>query len=378
MIIGIDVSSTAYGTGVSNYTLNLVRHLLKNDHQNSYKLFFSSMRLPLPKDISDLNKYKNVEIVYLHLPQSLLAFIWNKLHILPIELFIGKCDLFHCSDWTQPPTLNAKSITTIHDLAPFINPSWLHPKIVSTHRDKMYWAQKECDSFICVSENTKKDLLKIFPRINSQKCRVVYEAAEDKYGLFLKLSPESQDRKKAAIEKQYGLKKFILSQGTREPRKNLTRLIEAFNLYHQKHPRSPVELAITGKYGWGKDVLHLKNPCIKILGYIPEKDMVALHAAALFLAYPSLYEGFGLPVIKSMKVGVPVLTSNISSMPEIVGKSGLLVNPRSVENIYLGINKLLSSAVLRKQLSESAKSTASRFSWDQTALQTLEIYSKLK
>ena len=141
---------------------------------------------------------------------------------------------------------------------------------------------------------------------------------------------------------------------------------------------SPVELAITGKYGWGKDVLHLKKPCIKILGYIPEKDMVALHASALFLAYPSLYEGFGLPVIKSMKVGVPVLTSNISSMPEIVGKSGLLVNPRSIDSIFQGINKLLSSASLRKQLSENARAAAAKFSWDLTAIKTLEIYSKLK
>ena len=378
MIIGIDVSSTAYGTGVSNYTLNLVRHLLKNDRQNIYKLFFSSLRLPLPKDISALSRYKNVKIYYLHLPQSFLAFLWNKLHIIPIEAFIGKCDVFHTSDWTQPPTLKAKAITTVHDLAPFINPTWLHPKIVTTHRQKMSWAQKKCHSFICVSENTKKDLLKIFPRISPQKCHVIYEAAEDKYGLFLKQSPENQARKKAAIEKQYGLKKFILSQGTREPRKNLTRLIQAFNLYRQKHPRSPVELAITGKYGWGKDVIHLKNPSIKILGYIPEKDMVALHASALFLAYPSLYEGFGLPLVKSMKVGIPVLTSNISSMPEIVGKSGLLVNPRSTQSIYEGIYKLLSSASLRKQLSSSARVTASKFSWDETAIKTLDIYSKIK
>lgn len=378
MIIGIDVSSTAYGTGVSNYTLNLVRHLLKNDRQNSYKLFFSSLRLPLPKDISALVRYKNVKIYYFHFPQSFLAFLWNKLHIIPIEAFIGKCDIFHTSDWTQPPTLKAKSITTVHDLAPFISPIWLHSKIVTTHKQKMYWAQKQCHSFICVSENTKKDLLRIFPRISPLKCQVVYEAAEDKYDHFLKQSPQYQARKKTAIEKQYGLKKFILSQGTREPRKNLTRLIQAFNLYHQKHPRSPVELAITGKYGWGKDVIHLKNPCIKILGYIPEKDMVALHASALFLAYPSLYEGFGLPVIKSMKVGVPVLTSNLSSMPEIVGKSGILVNPRSVQSIYQGIFKLLSSASLRKQLSSSGKLAASKFSWDETAIKTLDIYSKIR
>lgn len=377
-IIGIDVSSTAYGTGVSNYTLNLVRHLLKNDRQNTYKLFFSSLRLPLPKEISELSKrYKNVSIHSYRLPLTLLAFLWNKLHILPIELFIGKCDIFHTSDWTQPPTIHAKTMATIHDLTPFLSPQWLHSKIVSTHYQKMYWATKKCRHFICVSENTKTDLLKIFPKISPQSCSVIYEAAEDKYSQFLKLSPEIQKQKKDNIEKQYGLKKYILSQGTREPRKNLPKLIAAFNLYQQKYPNSKVELAITGKYGWGKDVLHLKNHRIKILGYIPEKDMVALHATAIFLAYPSLYEGFGLPLIKSMKVGVPVLTSNTSSMPEVVGKSGILVDPSSVDSIYQGLQKLLSSATLRKQLSVKARQTASKFSWDQTALNTLDIYSKL-
>ena len=377
MIIGIDISSTAYGTGVSNYTLNLVRHLLKNDRQHQYKLFFSSLRLPLPKEISQLLKYKNVRLYHYRLPLTFLAYLWNILHLVPIECFIGKCDLFHTSDWTQPPAFKAKTITTVHDLTPFLYPQWLHTKIVSTHHHKMYWAVKKCRHFICVSENSKKDLLKIFPKINPQNCSVVYEAAEDKYGLFLKLSKQDQDRKKIAIEKQYGLKRYILSQGTREPRKNLPRLIEAFNKYRQKYPKSKVELAITGKYGWGKDVLHLKNPYIKILGYIPEKDMVALHASALFLAYPSLYEGFGLPLIKSMKLGVPVLSSNTSSMPEVVGNAGILIKPTSVNEIYQGIEKLLSSSTLRKQLSQKAIQNAAKFSWDQTATNTLDIYCKL-
>lgn len=378
-IIGIDVSSTAYGTGVSNYTINLVRHLLKNDHQNTYKLFFSSFRLPIPPEILQLTKkYKNVYLFHFRIPLTILSFLWNRLHILPIELFIGDCDIFHTSDWTQPPTIKAKTITTVHDLTPFLNPQWLHSKIVSTHRQKMYWAVRKCRYFICVSKNTQTDLLKIFPKINPQRCSVVYEAAEDKYGEFLKLSPEIQKRKKSLIEKQYDLKKFILSQGTREPRKNLIRLIAAFNQYHLNFPKSKVELAITGKYGWGKDIIHLKNPFIKILGYIPEKDMVALHASALFLAYPSLYEGFGLPLIKSMKVGVPVLSSDVSSIPEIVGKSGILVDPYSVTKIYNGLQKLLSSASLRKNLTLKAIQNASKFSWDQTALNTLDIYSKLQ
>jgi len=377
-IIGIDVSSTAYGTGVSNYTLNLVRHLLKNDRQNTYKLFFSSLRLPLPKEIIEFSRrYKNVSLYSCKLPLSFLSFLWNKLHIFPIELFIGKCDIFHTSDWTQPPSIKAKTLTTVHDLTPFLYPKWLHKKIVTTHHQKMYWASRKCQHFICVSENTKNDLLKIFPKINPSKCSVIYEAAEDKYGEFLKLSKEKQAQKISSIEKQYGLNKYILSQGTREPRKNLPNLIAAFNLYRQKYPKSKVELAITGKYGWGKDVLHLKNPFIKILGYIPEKDMVGLHAKALFLAYPSLYEGFGLPLIKSMKLGVPVLSSNTSSMPEVVGNSGVLVEPNSVNSIYQGILKLLSSSSFRHQLSQKSIKNASKFSWDITAVKTIDLYKQL-
>jgi len=376
MIIGIDVSSVAYGTGVSNYTLNLLRHLLKIDRQNTYKLFFSLLRQPLPKELSELSHYSNVHIYHYRLPPTLLAFLWNRLHLLPIELFIGNCDVFHCSDWTQPPTLRAKTITTIHDLTPFINPQWLDPKIVSTHQNKMSWAIKECAHFICVSQNTKSDLLKIFPTIKTQNCSVIYEAAEDKYGQFLKLSSKVQNQKKATIEKQYGLKKFILSQGTREPRKNLNRLISAFTLYRKKYPKSKVELAITGKYGWGKDVLYLKSPYIKILGYIPEKDMVSLHASALFLAYPSLYEGFGLPIVKSLKVAVPVLSSQSSSLPEVVGQAGILVDPNSTKSIFKAIEKLLNSTTFRKRLSQKALKQSKKFSWDIAAKETLNIYQK--
>ena len=377
MIIGIDVSTVNYQTGVSNYTLNLVRNLINLDKTNHYKLFYSSLRLPIPKELQELKLKPNVTIYCFRLPPTILQILWNQLRLFPIELFIGKCDIFHTSDWTQPPTLKAKTITTIHDLTSFLYPEWLHERIVSTQKNKMYWAAKECHHFICVSENTKNDVIKTFPNIDINKCSVVYEAAEDKYSQFLKQKKSLQENKKIAIEKQYGLKKYILAQGTREPRKNLPRLIEAFNRYRQKFPKSKIELAIAGKYGWGNDILHLKNHAVKILGYIPEKDMVALHASALFLAYPSLYEGFGLPVIKSMKVGVPVLTSNTSSMPEIIGTSGITVDPYSVDSIYSALSKLISDSALRKRLSKKALETSVRFSLDETAKNTLKIYNYL-
>lgn len=374
MIIGIDVSSVSYQTGVSNYTLNLVKNLIKLDKNNHYKLFYSSLRLPIPKEIQDLSTNSNVSIYRFRLPPTLLQILWNQLRLIPIEIFIGKCDIFHTSDWTQPPTLSAKTISTIHDLTPFLHPEWHHPKVINAHRRKMFWATKKCIHFICVSQNTKSDLIKLFPKIDSKKISVIYEAAENKYGEFLKLTPKLQQKKKDVIKKQYGLENFILAQGTREPRKNLGRLIEAFLKFKKKYPKTKTELAITGKYGWGSDVSP-KDSSIKILGFIPEKDMVALHASAICLAYPSLYEGFGLPIIKSLKVGTPVITSNNSSLKEIAQNCSIIIDPTSVDEISKAIEKIVQFQKLRQQLSQKGIEVAKQFSWIKTAQQTLQIYN---
>ncbi len=378
MIIGIDISSIPYKTGVSNYTLNLVRNLLKVDKINTYKLFYSSMRLPLPEEIIELKKnHPNILIYQFKLPPTLLQILWNQLKLFPIEFFIGKCHIFHTSDWTQPPTLKAKTITTVHDLTPFLNPQWHHQKVITAHKNKMRLAAKKCFKFICVSQNTKNDLLKLFPKINPQKIEVIYEAAEEKYGKFIKLSKDLQQKKKEAIKKQYGLDKFILAQGTREPRKNLKRLIDAFVIFKKNNPKCHIELAIAGKYGWGEDVDGIKNPSVKILGFIPEKDMVALHASALCLVYPSLYEGFGLPLVKSLKVGTPIITSNISSMPEVADKAAIYIDPNSTEDLTKAITKIIKSSTLRNKLTANGITQAKKFDWLKTAQQTLQVYQSL-
>lgn len=378
MIIGIDISSIPYKTGVSNYTLNLIRNLVKLDKINTYKLFYSSLRLPLPNEIIEIKKtHSNIKIYQFKLPPTFLQILWNQLHLFPIEIFIGKCDIFHTSDWTQPPTIKTKTITTVHDLTPFLHPEWHHSKVIAAHKNKMNLAAKKCFKFICVSQSTKNDLLKIFPKINPQKIDVVYEAAEDKYGKFLKLSKEIKQKKKETIKKQYDLDKFILAQGTREPRKNLKRLIDAFVIFKKNNPKCRVDLAIAGKYGWGEDVDGAKNPSVKILGFIPEKDMVALHASAICLAYPSLYEGFGLPLVKSLKVGTPIITSNVSSMPEVGGNAALYVNPNSIPDLTKAITKIIKSSALRKKLIENGLIQAKKFDWSKTAEQTLSIYKSI-
>jgi len=376
MIIGIDVSSVMYGTGVSDYTRNLVASLLKIDKTNQYKLFFSSLRQPLPPEIKKLSAHPNVKIYHCKLPPLALDFFWNRLHILPIELFVGKCDVFHTSDWTQPPTIKARTVTTIHDLVPFLYPQWSHPKIIDTHTRKMKWAVKLCRQFICVSQNTKTDLLKVFPQIDSHLCQVIYEAAEQKYFDFQKLPKAIQIQKKNKLKNLYDLDKFILVQGTREPRKNLLNLSLAFEKFIKLNPKSKIIMAITGKKGWGQGV-QSKSPHIKILGYIPESDMVTLHASALFLAVPSLYEGFGLGVIKSISVGVPVLTSTNSSLAEISNDCAVLVDPNSVNSIYLGLKKIITNSQFRAKLSTKALLQSKKFSWTKAARETLAVYNKL-
>ena len=376
MIIGIDISTISYQTGVSNYTLNLVRHLLKIDSKNHYKLFYSSLRLPLPPEVKEFTRRPNVSLYHFRLPPTLLQILWNQLRLFPIELFIGKCDIFHTSDWTQPPTIRAKTIATIHDLTPFLFPQWHHPKVIKAHKNKMRWASKKCFHFVCVSKNTQSDLLKLFSNINANQTSVIYEAAEDKYSQFLKLKTAVQQKKKDIIKKQYGLNNFILAQGTREPRKNLDRLVDAFIKFKNKYPKSTIELAISGKYGWGKDITHPPS-FIKILGFIPEKDMVALHASAICLAYPSLYEGFGLPLVKSLKVGTPIITSNVSSMPEIVQNKALLINPTSTDQIFKAIEQILHSQKLRYKLSQEGIVLSKKYSWTQTATQTLKVYNQV-
>lgn len=375
MIVGIDVSSIPYGTGVSNYTLNLVKNLIRLGPTHQYKLFFSSFRQPLPPEISILSSHPNVKIYHFHLPPSLLQFIWNQLHVLPIELFIGHCDIFHTWNWLQPPTLKAKTVTTIHDLSTFLYPKWHHLQTIKAENQKMYWAIRDRSTFICVSQNTQNDLQRIFPSIQTTQCHLVYEAAEVKYHKFYQLPPRTKISKISKIKKQYGLSQFILAQGTVEPRKNLHRLIKAFLKFKANQPNSTIELAIAGKYGWGNQLRPATG--VKILGYIPEKDMVPLHAAALVLAYTSLYEGFGLPVVKAFNVGTPVITSNTSSLAEIADSAAILVDPHSTRQIYQAIVKISSSPLLRQSLVRHGLKQAKKYNWSTTAHHTLDVYNQV-
>jgi glycosyltransferase involved in cell wall biosynthesis len=159
MKIGIDVSQLAYkNTGVANYLENLVQNLLLLDKKNHYILFFSSLRKEFP--ISKF-QYSNVTIKKFRIPPTLLDFIWNKLHIMPIENFIGDVDIFITSDWTESPTKHAKKVTILYDLIVYKYPKETAGKIVEVQKRKLKWVKKETDRILCISESTKKDAAQI-------------------------------------------------------------------------------------------------------------------------------------------------------------------------------------------------------------------------
>lgn len=184
MRIGIDISQLAYeNTGVANYLKNLVEHLLTHDTKNHYVLFYSSLRKELPASniwetggkirSENLPKGSTVTIRQFKIPPTVLDFLWNKLHIVPVESFLGPLDIFITSDWTEPPTRKAKKVTILYDLIVYKYPKETAEKIVEVQKRKLRWVKKESDAVLCISEATKKDAMEIL-KIPENKLHVVY------------------------------------------------------------------------------------------------------------------------------------------------------------------------------------------------------------
>lgn len=175
LIIGIDISQIAYqNTGVANYLFNLVKELLNLDDKNEYVLFYSNLRRNIKNQISKIkNTNKKVKIKQYKLPPTFLNLLWNKLHIVPIEWFIGNVDVFISSDWTEPPTIKAKKATILYDLIVYKYPKETDPKIIKTQKRKLKWTKKECDIIFCISESTKKDAMEILG-IEEKRLKVIY------------------------------------------------------------------------------------------------------------------------------------------------------------------------------------------------------------
>ncbi len=365
MKIGIDVSQLAYpGTGVARYTELLIRSLTQHGSNHEYILFFSSLRREFPAAIQEQLPH-NFSLKKFRFPPTVLDIIWNELHLYPIENLIGSVDVFFSSDWTEPPARNAKKITTIHDLSIYKFPETSHPHIIKTQKRRLRRVQKESDAILCDSYATKNDVREVY-NIDESKLHVVYPAV---------LTREPSEDNIPRVKKKYRVEKpFILSVGKLEPRKNLTRLIHAFLTSDLKD----TELLIVGPEGWNTAIKQQKSDTIRFLGYVSDDELYALYRSALFFVYPSLYEGFGYPVVEAMSLGCPVATSQTSSLGEIVDDSGLLFDPLATEDIAKTLEVLTKDSALRETLSARGKQKAQNFTTRTFYQSLLGIFQSLQ
>jgi len=350
MNIGIDISQVAYeGTGVGRFTRGLVETILRYDINNKWTFFFSSFRGKMNKDL--LVKIKKSSHKYVRLPFSppMLSFLWNTLHIVAIEIFTGPLDLFICSDWTEPPS-QCKKATIVHDFAYLRYPDTVHPSILDTQKKRMAWVKKESTFIITPSRATQKDVSKFFS-IPMEKITSLYSGVtiEKPSGSLL-----------IDVKNKYSLnKKFILSVGKLEPRKNISRLIDAFVSLEDNE----WNLIIVGPQGWDEQSAQKKYKNVHFTGFVTEKELHALYELCEFFVYPSLWEGFGYPVIEAMQHSKSVAVSNNSSLAELAEDRGLLFNPLSVMEIAGSLKILMLDKIVRQQYEKKSFEFAQGFTW---------------
>jgi len=363
MKIGIDISQIVHGTGVSFYTRNLVRGLAEVDKKNEYVLFGGSLRQKkalqdFTKETQKINKNFNSKIITL--PPTLAEPLFNRCHCLPIEKFIGPVDVFHTSDWTEPLAKAAK-VTTLHDLTFLKTGKEVHPRVLSAHQRRLNWVKRETDLIIAVSQATKRDGVKILG-VKPSRIKVIYEAAPET------VARVKNQKRIEKIKKEYGIKgNYLLVIAPWQPRKNFKRIIRAFKMV------SDLNLSLV-VVGYSEIKIPSVERKIVFTDFVSQGEKInALYSGASCLVYPSLYEGFGLPILEAFICGCPVVTSNVSSMPEVAGKAAVLVNPRNVKDIARGIKEAIDK---RESLIKAGLRRAKQFSWEKTAKETLKVYEE--
>jgi glycosyltransferase involved in cell wall biosynthesis len=284
--------------------------------------------------------------------------------------------LFHATEHLLPWLTRARSVFTLHDVAYQRYPHYhlLQNRLYLSLMMPRFLAR--ADAIICVSEHTRRDALHYYPKLNPAKIHVIPEGVEPHF------RPPALPADLAPIRAKYGLpERFILYVGTIEPRKNLPVLLEAYAALRQHMPE--VGLVIVGGKGWLYESFFqtLKRlalePHVILTGYVPEADLPLLMACARVFAYPSEFEGFGLPPLEAMACGVPVACSNASSLPEVVGEAGLLLSPHDAHGWQAALYNLLTDDDLRADLRERSLARARQFTWQKAAQQTLEVYRSL-
>ena len=374
--IGIDYTSAVHQTaGIGRYTFEMVKALADltgSDDGWAYRLFVANA---IQADLLQKLPGKNFSWQPTRLSERWLARFWFRLRLpLPIELWTGGLDLFHAPDFFLPPVkAKTRTIVTVHDLSFVREPDSVMPGMARQLNTWVPRSVARADHVVAVSEATRQDLIELY-QTPPEKISTLH------HGVTENFKPVTEAAELQAVRQKYGLSSdpFILSLSTIQPRKNYQRLIQAF-----AELAPSLSLAIGGSKGWRYDAVFEEvakqglTDRVHFLGFVAEADLPALYSAASLFVYPSLYEGFGLPILEAMACGAPVVASNQSSLPEVVGSAGLLVNPYDVAALTETMAKVLAEPTLQQQLSTAGQAQIKKFSWAGMAKQLLDLYRKV-
>jgi glycosyltransferase involved in cell wall biosynthesis len=361
--------------GIGRFVRGLVGGLAAIDRENSYQLVHAR---PDPGARPLYPAAPNFSVRQLRFTERVLTIVWQRLGLpLHIDLFTAPFDVFHAPDFVLPPVRQGRTVLTVHDLAFLLVPECADARLRAYLEVAVPRSVQRADLIVTDSENTRNDVIVL---LNAKPDRVITVPG----GVESWFRPVDDAVKLADVRARLGLDRpFILYVGLIEPRKNLVRLMDAFALLKARR-RLPHRLVLGGGRGWLSDGIFAhaeKSPVaneIQFLGYVADADLPALYSLADCFAFPSRYEGFGLPVLEAMACGVPVVTADSSSLPEIAGDgAGLLVNADDVGALADALEQLILDEALRARLRQKGLERAAQFTWEAAAARQLDVYRRL-
>lgn len=381
MKIGVDIRvlMDKHYSGIALYSANLLDNLLKIDKESEYYFYYNSFFNI--RDKFKIWEKERVKIVSTRYPNKLYNYFFQKLLNKPkIDNFLPRdLDLFFSPHFNFTSLNNTtKHVLTIHDLSFMRYPEFFNYR-------KNFWHSlinlkkltKDTKRIVAVSENTKRDIVELL-NVSENKVEVIYS------GINLNIKAVIKEKKERFIKKHSLKKNFILYIGNIEPRKNITGLIYAYNLLRDKNVKLvDTQLVLAGAMGWKNRAIYQArenspyHEDIKFIGYVNQEEKEYLYEEAIYLCYPSFYEGFGFPPLEAMAKSLAVITSNVSSLPEVVGSSALLINPYDINDLATAMELLYFDNTLREDLIKKGKEQIKLFNWQKTALKYLNLFKRI-
>lgn len=381
MRLGIDARLFHVNTGIGRYTRSLFFEYLQRRQQSDDQLVlfydrpadFASFFPDAFADASSLPEH--VRLVTALCQRRIVWTNWS----LPPLLRQQQIDVYHgVCNFELPLRKMCRYVVTIHDLVPLFFPELVPKKHLLFFKLFIKRAAQTADAIITDSEHSKQDICR-YLKVSDEKVRVIH------LGYTPQPLPQNAEEQRQRLFEQYGIRQpYLLFVGVIEPKKNLERLLEAFALLRQERRIDDgVQLVIAGGKGWFCEQLEQHIAALRLersvvlTGFMPDDALPLLYSGAEAFVFPSIYEGFGLPVVEAMAHGVPVITSNVSSLPEIAGHAGLLVNPMDAASIAAGIETVLTHPEQRAAMKIAGRLQAQQFSWPRTAEATYRVYQNV-